>query len=315
MTLESAPFHAEVADAPEGTQAYWIRSADGLRLRAAWFPTAQARGTVLLFPGRTEYVEKYGRLATDLTGAGYHVVAIDWRGQGLSDRLLRDNHIGHVAKFEDYQSDITALINLTQMLDLPGPRVLLAHSMGGCIGLRAVMDGLDVAACAFSGPMWGIKIPLWLRPIAWGLSYLSGKIGLGHLYAPGTNAEAYPMDVPFEDNLLTTDPQMFSYMHDQVRAVPELRIGGPSMNWLFEALREMRILAARPAPALPCFTFCGDNERIVDVPRIHARMEHWRNGRLEMIKGGEHEILMETPAIRAEVTRQLCAFFDSATHA
>jgi lysophospholipase len=68
--------------------------------------------------------------------------------------------------------------------------------------------------------------------------------------------------------------------------------------WLREALAETRHLAERAAPNLPAVTWLGTNERIVDVPPIHQRMEQWVGGRLELVEGGEHEILMELPAIR-----------------
>jgi len=44
------------------------------------------KGTVLLFPGRTEYIEKYGPAAADFLARGFATVVIDWRGQGLADR-------------------------------------------------------------------------------------------------------------------------------------------------------------------------------------------------------------------------------------
>ena len=60
-----APFHADVAEAPEGAEAYWIVAADGTRLRAvAW--RGGTAGTAVIFPGRTEFAEKYGRVVRRL---------------------------------------------------------------------------------------------------------------------------------------------------------------------------------------------------------------------------------------------------------
>ena len=98
MMIE-APFHAELAEGPAGARAFWISSTDNLRLRVAHYPgPADATGTVLMFPGRTEYAEKYGRVAADLADLGFHTLAIDWRGQGLADRMLEDRRAGHVKK-------------------------------------------------------------------------------------------------------------------------------------------------------------------------------------------------------------------------
>ncbi|MBP0484196.1 alpha/beta fold hydrolase [Sagittula salina] len=315
MTTTPAPFFADLSEGPLGSRAFWVEAPDLLRLRIAHFPSEDARGTVLLFPGRTEYVEKYGRTAAVLAEAGYHTLAIDWRGQGLADRMLIDPRTGHVDVFEDYQRDVAAMKAMARVLDLPKPLHLIAHSMGGCIGLRSLMEGLPVASAVFTGPMWGIRIANPVRPAAWAISRVSKSVGLGHLFAPGTGAASYVVANVFEDNTLTRDPDMWDYMRRQVLAHPELQLGGPSLHWLHEALAETRTLARRPAPKVPCLCFTGTNERIVDVDRIRTRMAHWPGGRLEMVPGGEHEILMEVPATRAHVLSEIVAHFDSAGEA
>lgn len=106
--MERAPFDQVLAEGPENVRAYWVTASDGVRLRVAVWPTQTPRGTIVLFPGRTEYVEKYGRVAQDFTAAGYAVTAIDWRGQGRADRVFEDPRLGHVGEFQDYQKDVAA---------------------------------------------------------------------------------------------------------------------------------------------------------------------------------------------------------------
>lgn len=89
MQLDPAPLYTDIAPGPEGGQAHWAETSDGKRIRLGHWPCAGARGTVLLFPGRTEYIEKYGLCAADFARRGLATMAIDWRGQGLSDRLLQ----------------------------------------------------------------------------------------------------------------------------------------------------------------------------------------------------------------------------------
>ena len=60
-----APFHADLADGPPGGRAVWLRTADEVRIRAGLWRGGD-KGTVFLLPGRTEYIEKYGRAAGDL---------------------------------------------------------------------------------------------------------------------------------------------------------------------------------------------------------------------------------------------------------
>ena len=225
MDLSAAPFYDDVAEGPDNGAAYWITTADGVRIRVGVWPLHGAKGTVLLFPGRTEYIEKYGRGAADLAARGYATVSIDWRGQGLADRLIQDPASGFVDKFTDYQIDIAAMLGVADALNMPGPRMLLAHSMGGCIGLRALMDGLPVNAAVFSAPMWGITMSNAMRPAAWAMSWASRKVGLGGTLAPGTTPQTYVLAEGFEGNNLTTDPDMYRYMQDQVGRTAESGMG------------------------------------------------------------------------------------------
>ncbi|MFW2588305.1 alpha/beta fold hydrolase [Sagittula sp. SSi028] len=311
MTLSPAPLFADLAEAPAQTRAWWVDASDGLRLRVMHAPSQGARGTVLLFPGRTEYVEKYGRAAAVLAQAGYDTLAIDWRGQGLAGRMLDEPRTGHVDVFEDYQADVAALVAAADELGVPGPRHLIGHSMGGCIGLRALMGGLDVRSAVFTGPMWGIRLGHVMRPAAWALSRLSKPLGMSHRFAPGTGAMPYVAASAFADNTLTRDPEMWDYMRRQVMAHPELQLGGPSLNWLHEALAETRHLARQPSPPVPCICYTGTNERIVDVTRIRDRMDRWPQGRLEMVAAGEHELMMEIPATRDRVFAGMVDLFDA----
>ena len=306
----SAPLFEDVADAPAGGRAVWLTASDGARIRAGLWAEGE-KGTVLLFPGRTEYIEKYGRAAADLRARGYATLAIDWRGQGLAQRAYDDRLIGHVGDFAEFQRDVDALLALAEREGLPKPYYLLCHSMGGCIGLRALMRGLPFRAAAFSAPMWGISMAAWMRPLAHILGHLAGPFGQAHRYAPGTGGETYVITSPFQGNVLTTDPEMWNYMSRQVAAHPDLALGGPSLGWLHAALRECGALAAMPAPKTPAVTALGTAEKVVDVAPIHLRMAGWSNGRLDLYPGAEHEVPMETPDHRARFFDSCAALFDA----
>lgn len=291
----------------------WVQASDGVRVRVAHWPATAAKGTVLLLPGRTEFIEKYGRAAVDLAAHEYGTITIDWRGQGLSDRIAADAMSGHVDSFADYQADVAALLAVAKSERAPRPWHLLAHSMGGAIGLRAAMHGLPVASCAFSAPMWGIRMKAALRPLAWSLGWSSRHLGQSHRYAPSTSGASYVLSEPFEKNDLTRDAQMHAHMVAQLNAHPELALGGPSLHWLFEALRECRRLRALPSPKLPCLTFVGTDEVIVDTSRIDARIARWPGARLEHIPGARHEAMMDTPQTRAKVWEMLADFWAAST--
>ncbi|MEM6695460.1 MAG: alpha/beta hydrolase [Pseudomonadota bacterium] len=308
---ERAPYFSEVAEGPEA-RAFWVAAADGLRVRAGLWPMEDARGTVLIFPGRTEYLEKYSKVAADMHAMGYAAAAIDWRGQGLSARTHDKPAIGHVDDFAEYQLDVAALVSLVQQKALPQPFFLLAHSMGGCIGLRALHEALPVKAVVFSAPMWGLHMKPVLRPVAWALSWASRYVGLAHQFAPTTGPASYAGDSPFAGNTLTHDEDEWDYMQRQLAAHPELKLGGPSLHWLYEALSECRVLSARKAPATPALTFIGGEEAVVDPRPVRQLMGRWRGGGLMVLEGARHEVLMERPAVRARIMKAVAVHFAKA---
>lgn len=307
--MEQAPYHGQIARNDTGA-AHWLKTVDGIRIRVGHWTVEKARGTVIMFPGRTEYVEKYGHAAEEFARRGYASVAVDWRGQGLAQRVHDNPAVGHVGRFEDYQLDAAAVMEHVRALGLPEPYHMLAHSMGGCIGLRALYEDYPVETAAFSAPMWGIRMAAPLRPIAWGLSEVSKQLGFSHVFAPGQQAETYVMRATAEDNTLTSDPEMFAMLQSQLTALPALALGGPSLHWLNEALREMRDLLRRPAPATPCVTFLGSEEEIVESTRIRQRMAAWTNGELVILEGGRHEVILERPELRNHLFDRAVALFD-----
>lgn len=308
--MPTAPLFNDLAQGPEGGSAYWVTADDGVRLRMAVWPRGE-KGTVLLFPGRTEYIEKYGRVAAEFGASGYACVVIDWRGQGLSDRPAPDRMVGHVEAFSHYQDDLAAVLAKVKALGQPGPFFLVAHSMGGCIGLRALTRGLDVKAAAFSAPMWGIRMAPGVAPVARILSRTARALGQGQRYAPGTNGDTYVKTFPFIGNVLTRDFETYAWMQDQLIQKPELALGGPGLHWVDEAMRECQELAALPSPDMPCLCFLGAEEKVVDPAPIHRRMGQWPKGKLELVAKAEHEIMMEVPPTRARFFAAVTALFDA----
>lgn len=307
--MQEAPFFEDIAGGPAGGAAHWLDTADGVRIRVAHWPLDAAKGTVLIFPGRTEFIEKYGDTAKQLQDRGYASLAIDWRGQGIADRMTPNRAVGYVDEFSDYQHDVAAVMDYAASIDLPKPYFLMGHSMGGCIGLRALMNGLGVKAAMFSAPMWGVMMAPHLRAAAWSLSTVAMRLGFDQKIAPGQHETGYVLREDFAVNTLTNDRAFWDMLGAQLKAQPDLGLGGPSLRWLNRSLTEMRALSELPSPPTPCLTYVGTDEVIVDPARIHSRMNAWTNGTLRVIPDGKHEMLMDTPEMRDPIYDETVAFF------
>jgi lysophospholipase len=301
-----------------GGSAYWLTTSDGLRIRAGVWPHAgetkgagQTKGTVFILPGRTECVEKYGRAAKDLATRGYASLAIDWRGQGIADRMLPDRSIGHVERFDDYQLDFAAVLNMARDLDLPKPWFMIGHSMGGAIGLRALHEGAPFEAVSFSAPMWGIGLTSVQKAMVQFLAPVLTLFKMDRKRAPGTKSETYIMAQEFDGNILTRDADMYAYMRAQVAAEPDLGLGGPSSRWVLESIAENADIDTYPSPDVPILCFLGLDESIVNLDAVRARMARWPRGELIEVPKAQHEIPMEVPQTRKQFFDRSCALFDA----
>src|ERR1700686_2907467 len=138
MKLVSIPANPVPDDVVTGS----IKTPDEVTLRFARFaPPAGRKGTVVLLQGRAEYIEKYFETVRDLRARGFAVATFDWRGQGLSDRGLKDHSKGHVRNFSEYAADLDAIMQQVVLPDCPPPIFALGHSMGAAIGIRACHGG------------------------------------------------------------------------------------------------------------------------------------------------------------------------------
>ena len=311
QNVSDAPFATDVSEGITDVSAYWVKTKDGKRVRVVCWAASKAKhGTVFLLPGRTENVEKYGRTAARFVEEGLAVVALDWRGQGLSDRLTKDSRMSHVRRYSDYQYDLEAMISLASgILGLGKPWYLVGHSLGAGIALRHLLKSNLFSACAFTGPLWGVNLPTLQWTAAWPLSLGAQIIGLGHRYCPGADGSSYVLSTVFADNRLTNDISMYEYYRSITRALPDQVIGGPSLQWLFQTLRETMALSKLPSPSLPCLTFLGDNDEMISKSAVAQRMSSWPLGKLKLIQQAKHDLMCETPEVRDHVFSSMVTLF------
>jgi lysophospholipase len=307
---EPAPlFGTDRAPVPPGATAEWFVGAGGARLRAALFPAlGAARGSVVLSPGRTEPIEKYFEVAAELTARGFVVLAHDWRGQGLSQRLLLERLKGHAVGYHDVLADYRALID-TFEARLPAPRLAVGHSMGGGLTALALAKGeRRFAAAVLSAPMFGIFTPPLPPPVTRVLAATLSAAGLGGGMVPGASLTAPPE--PFETNVLTHDPARYARNVEQITLHRDLALGPPTWGWLdfaFAAIAELRGGAGVAAVPIPVTVIAAGADRLVDNRVVRLVTDRFPRGEYIEIAGAHHEILQETDAIRAVFWREFDA--------
>lgn len=281
---------------PVGAEVKWLEGASGRRLRMCVAPGLagkSARGTVIVCPGRTEFIEKYFEVGRELQDMGFAVLILDWPGQGLSDRLLPNAMKGHIDRFETF---MTALQNALNQLSetLPRPYVSLAHSMGGAIALAAITRKLvQVDAAAFSAPMWGLQNRfMGMKYLAWSMRTL----GRGGNFAMQPKPRG-----SFEENFVTHDLKRWTLQEELIKASPQLELGPITWSWLSASI-DVIDRFAKPSELsnvnCPVLIVTAGEDALVDNDSHHKISRYLENVERVFIENSRHEILMETDDIR-----------------
>jgi lysophospholipase len=300
---------APAAIPPEVTATYraadrcaWLPSSGNALLRyALWNASGTPRGTVVLLTGRGEFIEKYAtEVIGELLQRGFAVAALDWRGQGLSDRPLPEHDAGHIDTFGTYIADLKLFLDTIVAPGAAQPVLTICHSMGGHILLRYLAEhgpGPLVAATIVS-PMTGLHREIFLRSM---LLLMPEIASMDHRYLFGTGPFLF-LARDFAANFVTHDERRYRFTEEWFSADPRLSLGGPTVGWARQAARSM---TASLVPGylerieLPVLLLTAGQDQIVD-PASHgpvaARLRHAEH---VTIAEAKHEIMMETDDLRA----------------
>lgn len=297
---------------PEGAVCGAVTTSDGVRLRfARWRPeNGMCLGTVCVFPGRTEKIEKYFETVRDLRRRHFAVAALDWRGQGGSQRLLANRMKGHVGNFAEYQLDLDAFMRQAVLPDLPGPHFALAHSMGASILLdHARRGGHFFERMFLVAPMLDLSL-VKHDVAARRLARFLARLGLSKAYVPTRRMKPLH-EVHFDGNRLTSDRARFARNLTINMEQPQLDVGPPTIGWVKAAFDLMETLAD-PASARairqPLLMVGAGADSIVSTPSIEYLGTRLIAGAHIVIPGARHELLQERDIFREPLLAAFDAF-------
>ena len=267
-------------------------------------------------PGRSDFYEKYLESFDHWHRGGWNVTSADWRGQAGSGRLGRGRAVGHIDDFATWVDDFARLWDGWRASARP-PHVLVAHSMGGHIVLRALAERrVDPAATVVAAPLLGLLPGLGRVPASW-LHRLARLIAsLGDPRRPAWRGSEQPGWVPpGRFRRLTHDPDRYA---DEIwwwAARPELAMGPPSWGWIEAALRSCLLLRT---PGIleridrPVLMLATSADRLVEFGAIEQAAARIPGARLEVFgKEARHELLREEDGVRDRVLQLIDRFLDS----
>nr|WP_247714593.1 alpha/beta hydrolase [Qipengyuania psychrotolerans] len=312
-TMQSAPIDRR-AIPPHAIESKW-QAADGHQLRRIDWPGEDGgvRGSILFLPGRGDFYEKYLESLEQWHRDGWRVTAADWRGQAGSGRLGNDDTTGHVEDFADWVADLehfwTEWVKTT-----PGPHVLAAHSMGGHIVMRALVDGaVSPDAVFLSAPMLGMSGPPLPLPMLHSVARVMTMVG--EPTRPAWKWSEKPGEVPaHRRELLTHDDERYEDELWWREQRPELVMGPGSWGWVERAYASTRVIEADGAMEkvnVPVLIISTTNDKLVSHPAVRKAAQRLPKGELaEFGDESHHEILREVPAVRDKAMAAIREFLD-----
>ncbi len=281
---------------PAGGAARWSTTPDGARLRVFTWGEGR-RGTVFLFNGRTEFVEKYFEVVGELRERGFSVVSLDWRGQGLSARMLPDRRKGHIDDFSTFDRDL-AHVMAGRRCGASTSCTCRPTAATSCCAPRRRTGRCTRAACS----LWGSAPATASTRANPARSTRGSRCGRGASYSPGGGPKAAD-ETAFADNILTHDEKRYALLQVLLRAEPELGLGSATVGWLHAAFRTIALTSARSwlaeirTPVLICE---ATEDALIDGASLHRAVVGMPAGELAIMRGARHEILIETDPVRAQ---------------
>ena len=314
IDYQKAPYlELEDYKAPLGVNSIYVPMKDEKRIRILiWenkLSKIKIKGTILLQQGHNEFIEKYYETIQEFLDRGFCVICFDWRGQGISDRMIKDKRKQYLNDFKIYDSDLSFIIRNIIKPNLPEPLIGIGHSMGGCIMLSSLeKHDNDFDAMILSAPMLGFKNEKLLRPII----KLSSFLRKDHDFLIGSKPN-YGLETPFDENELTTDPLRYKRTQELVRLLPEIRLWGITNIWARAALK--RLIYLRKSKFIEnlntkLLIINSLEDKVVDPIKISQMSKRIKNPDILELNQCKHEIFMEKDQKRKVMWEKIDEFLN-----
>jgi len=298
----------------EGGQVQILTTEEGIQIRTiTWLPDGLAKGTILLCQGYSEFIEKYDEVIQHLLDRQFAVLTFDWRGQGLSSRLINDPQKGHISSFSDFIKDAN-LVQEKLMQAMPSPHFVMGHSMGGHLAFRLLQEYPQrfqkaILCAPFFGwsPNFGAgKLPSKMVII---IASFMKLLGYGQSYTYGATP-------PYLEKTLggqTSDRVRFQKRVAFYKKEPYILMGGPTWSWILESTKSLQLILKQERIAAiqtPTLLVSGAKDGMVS-PEAHHQMTA-RCEQITLVDYPEamHEILMEMDAIQTQFWKDFDRFMD-----
>lgn len=283
----------------------FFRSDDGIQLRYGLWPHDgdSNNGTVIVLGGRAEFMEKYIETIQRITARGFTVFSLDWRGQGLSQRLLKDSTRGYIQSYDQYVTDLVSFFRSVIPCDRHRPVIVLAHSMGALILLLFLQKYKKyVDKGILLSPLIDIHSSYSTKVFARIICNLLHFMKKGEWNIPSIQ-HSYNFHLPFEKNCLTHDKNRFEAIRQMLAENPRLSVRNVTFGWLkatFNAIDTLRHSIAAESVTTPLLIVVAGDDSVVCNDAIRQFVARLPDQQTIKIDRAFHEILQEQDYLQAK---------------
>jgi acylglycerol lipase len=251
-----------------------VKGASGLNIFfRSWLPKQRAVATIVIVPGFNAYSGYYEWVARQLVAQGLAVYAVDLRGRGDSD-----GDRFYVEAFEDYVSDVEAVMSVVHTREPLGPIFMLGHSAGGVVSCLYTLDhqrelvGLICESFAYE-----IPAPEFVLAVFKGLSHVAPHAHILHLPNESFSRDAKTVEAMNNDPLIAHETQPTRTMAAMVRADERLKKEFPLITLPLLILHGTADKNTRPSGSQHFYDMAGSTDKT-----------------LKLYEGAFHDLLNDT---------------------
>ena len=287
---------------------------DGWPLRTYVQPAMGAvRGSILWLGGRGDIFEKYIETLDGWSREGWGVTSFDWRGQGGSGRVGGNPNVGHIDDFATWIDDLAEFYAAWAARE-PGPHVVMGHSMGGHLLLRALAERrIAPDKVVLVAPMLGFELGLIPFSVAHAVARVMARLKNERHPAWKHNEKPSPPSAS-RRGYLTHDNDRYDDELWWKAKDPALTLGPPSWRWLSAAYASIAGLN-RPVAVEQVKTailiLCAEEDQLVSAKAVHKFAVRLPYATL-VVFGDDtaHEILRETDGPRDRALAAIKEFLE-----
>ena len=265
----------------------FLKTDKGVKIHFHKYTQKEALGNIVISHGFCEFAKKFEEMVYYLVKEGYNVYVPEHEGHGYSERKVSNDEMVYVDKFDDYADDMHEFV--TKIVPERN-RFLIAHSMGGAIGIRVLEKyPADFEKAVLSSPMCGMKTGKYPKGLSLFIAQLMCLFGKKKEFAIGQKGFREPT---FETSSCLNKPR-YMYLYNMRVENTNYRTYGGSFGWVKESLKiEKKLLKKSNIKKITAdvLIFQAGLDHLVDLNEQNKFLQSCKNARMIQMKDAKHEI-------------------------